>query len=264
MTRIVLFVLLLVFLVGVPWGIISSLRNQRRRREEEEGAGGSPRPGSVPVKPPWAKLARRSPRFAEALAVRERIVTLVQAQQDSDAPRYGDLLSEVDRLTERMASNLNVMHQLETHLAAFDPVRIGRRKEALGQRLAQARDADAKRLLEASLAQLDEQMQTRDSIQARGERLLSTIDHSVIQLEAVHLDLINVLSAGVQSDSGQVAHIKERIRDLAEEMGMDADQNDELAHLVIEDQIGRDQALAQLDGQASVAEEAEVGVGAPR
>lgn len=243
MTRIVLFVLLLVFLIGVPWGIISSLRKEGRPRRDEEDPDQPLDGRHASLKPEWAALAAGSPRFAEALAVRARIMALVEAQADSEAPRYGELRAEVDRLTERMAHNLRVMRQLETHLAAFNPTRIEQRKEALRGRLAQARDADARRLIESSLSQLDEQVSTREAIQARGERLLSSVEHSTIQLEAVHLDLINVLSAGVQSDSGQVARIKERIRDLAEEMGMDAEQNDELAHIMLEDQIGRSEAL---------------------
>ncbi len=199
-----------------------------RRRASVRAAPSDPRlPG------PWADVASRNERFREALAVRDRILSLVSGREDDD--RFRELIAEIDRLVDRIAHHILVLEQTRAHLAAFDPERMADKEADLRHRLSKTSDPDAQRLIEASLAQLEHQERMSRGIRARMERLWSGVEHSIIQLEAVHLDLINVSSAGVQTV--QVHSIKERIRDLAEELGMDAVADDEFAHMVIEGEL---------------------------
>ncbi len=234
MARIVLFLLLLLFIVGVPWGILRSLR---AAKEPEPRRPPPPDPAGLP--PGWRELGERDPRFAEALQTRARILSLVTSQREASDGRYADLLSEVDRLVGRIASNLEVLAQTERHLAAFDPAQLQARGAALRTRLEASHDTDARRLIEASLHEIEEQAALRDGIVARSERLASGVEHSSLQLAAVHLDLINVLSAGAQSEAGQLATIKERIRSLAEDLNHGALEQDEFARLVLDEELAQ-------------------------
>lgn len=236
MWRLVVIAVLLLFLVGVPLGMIRSLR--RRRSQDDLLPGKGRKPELLPERG-WAKLAEKSERFRETLQVREWIVSLVVGQEQDS--RFAELLEEVDCLIDRIAHNLRVLEQTETHLAAFDPAHLADKEADLRHRQDRAQDEDARRFIGASLYQLERQRSTRKAIRARAERLFSSVDHSLIQLQAVHLDLINVVSAGIHSGAGQLVIIKERIRDLGEELGMGAMENDEFASLLISDEVGEEQ-----------------------
>ncbi|MBM4318698.1 MAG: hypothetical protein FJ125_01755 [Deltaproteobacteria bacterium] len=242
MSSLILRLLLVLLLCGVAAAVVLSLR--RRYRFPPSVVLGPP-PLSLPEERGvrWRVLFDKSARFAEALELRNRIHGLVAQQRQRRGEgvplddRHAELLEGVDTLLDRIAHHLSVLDQTETHLATYDAVRHGEKEEELRSRLIRAEDGDARVLLQASLNQLERQRAMRAAIRARGERLLSGVDHTIIQLQAVHLDLIDVFSAGAQSDDGQLVVLRQRLRQLAEELGRGAQENDEFARLLLEEDV---------------------------
>ncbi|MDY0059244.1 MAG: hypothetical protein RBU45_05490 [Myxococcota bacterium] len=220
--------LLFLLLMGVVAFLTLSLYGHRRSPARLLATGREGR---------WRELAAQHPRFGEALAVRDGIRTLLGAcgEEDRD-PRLVELAEKVDLLLERIAAHLTVLAQVDLQLVSFEPARLQERADELLQRRAQAGDDDTRRLLSASLHEVERQLHLRDQVRIRRERLLSSVEHTVLQLQAVHLDLVNVFSAGTQRDAGQIQLLRKRVSGLLEELGRTAEEAEEFARLHLEEE----------------------------
>jgi len=171
-------------------------------------------------------LAGDSPRLAEALSLRGRILELC-------APEDDPLRGQVDETVRHLGRQAEARARVARALAGRDPDGLQDDIERARDRLdAAGEDDDRRRRVRQALVALEDRREHLRRLESRGDEVDTAFESLVVELGNLHLALVDAASSRAAAKSGRLAEVRARLHEASEDLVRRTEAEEEVERLL--------------------------------
>ena len=160
-------------------------------------------------------------RVRDAFAARAQIRSTLARLQDSEKALLPEILPTVESLVERVRTLASALHSLDTDASPDALVRLQTRIAEAGALPVDAPERSRR------LELLERQLKTLTDLAERRTTLAEQMEHALLVLETMKLDLMRLRSSGVESRLADQGPVTQEMRELARDVQRVAEAVDE-------------------------------------